>query len=96
MNLTPLFDKIIVERDEAEGTTKGGIVLPDSAKDKPKRGKILSVGTGRITDDGKQIAMSLKEGQRILFASHTGTEVDLGGKKVLIMSESNVLALFRD
>ncbi|MBP5232362.1 MAG: co-chaperone GroES [Planctomycetes bacterium] len=93
MAIQPLGDKIVVKRLEAAEVTKGGIVLPDSAKEKPKEGKIIAVGPGKICDDGKRGAMQLKKGDRVLFTSYAGTEVKYDGEDYLIMSEEDVLAV---
>ncbi len=93
MKIRPLGDKVIVERLEADAVTAGGIVLPDSAKEKPKRGKIVSVGDGQQLDDGSRAAMTVKKGQEVLFSSYAGTEVKVGGKELIIMDESDILAI---
>jgi len=93
MSLTPLGDKIIVERLEAEDKTSGGIYLPDSAKEKPKQGKVISVGPGKVLDNGERGALTLKVGDLVLFTSYAGTEVQYEGKELLIMSESDVMAV---
>ncbi|MHC4069203.1 MAG: co-chaperone GroES [Planctomycetota bacterium] len=93
MKIKPLADKILVERLEAETTTAGGIVLPDSAKEKPQRGKVVAVGPGKVMDDGSVQKLSLKKGDTVLFTSYAGTEVKIGEKEHLIMSESDVLAV---
>ena len=93
MAIQPLGDKIVVKRLEAAEITKGGIVLPDSAKEKPKEGKVVAVGPGKICDDGKRGALQLKKGDRVLFSSYAGTEVKLDGKELLIMSEDDILAV---
>lgn len=93
MAIQPLGDKIIVKRLEAEDITAGGIVLPDSAKEKPKEGKVIAVGPGRICDDGKRSTMQLKKGKRVLFTSYAGTEVKYDGVEYLIMTEEDVLAV---
>ena len=92
-NLRPLGDKILIKRVEAETKTKSGIVLPDSAKEKPKRGKILAVGTGKRLDDGTVAPMTLKVGDEVIFTSYAGTEIKLDGDEVMIMSEDDVLAV---
>ena len=92
-NLRPLGDKILIKRVEAETKTKSGIVLPDSAKEKPKRGKILAVGTGKRLDDGTVAPMTLKVGDEVIFTSYAGTEIKLDGEEVMIMSEDDVLAV---
>jgi len=91
--LRPLGDKILVKRVEAETKTKSGIVLPDSAKEKPKRGKVLAVGTGKRLDNGTMTTLSVKNGDEVIFTSYAGTEVKLDGEEVLIMSEDDVLAV---
>lgn len=96
MKIKPLGDKILVQRLEAETKTSGGIVLPDSAKEKPQRGKIVSVGQGKTLDDGSIKKMQVKKGDSVLFTSYAGTEVKIGGKEHLIMSESDILAVIEN
>jgi chaperonin GroES len=91
--IRPLGDKILVERLEADSKTRGGIYLPDSAKEKPKEGRVLAVGDGRILDDGTRVKFTVKEGDRIIFASFAGTEIKHDGKGILILSEEDVLAI---
>jgi len=91
--LRPLGDKIIVKRLEAETKTKSGIVLPDSAKEKPKRGKIVSVGDGKRLETGERAPFSVKKGDEVIFTSYAGTEVKIDGEELLIMSEDDVLAV---
>ena len=93
MKIRPLGDKVIVQRLEADAITAGGIVLPESAKEKPQRGKIVSVGDGKQLDDGSRAKMSVKKGQQVLFTSYAGTEVKVGDKDYLIMDESDILAI---
>ena len=93
MKVKPLGDKVLVKRLEAEGKTKGGIVLPDTAKEKPKEGKIIAVGDGKLLDDGKRAKFQVKKGDRILFASYAGTEIKIDGEEYLIMSEDDILAV---
>jgi chaperonin GroES len=93
MNLVPLNDKIVVQRLEAEEKTAGGIVLPDTAREKPKQGKVLSVGDGKLLDSGKRAPFQVKEGDRVLFTSYAGNEVTVDGKEYLIMSEDDILAV---
>jgi len=93
MKIRPLADKVIVERIEAETKTAGGIVLPDSAKEKPQRGKIISVGAGKLLDDGSKSVMQVKKGDEVLFTSYAGSEVKLDGKEYLIMEESDIMAV---
>lgn len=93
MNLKPLGDRLVVEPTEQEETTSFGIVIPDSAKEKPQQGKILALGPGRRDDDGKRIDMDVAEGDTVLYAKYAGTEVKIDGKKLLILKESDVLAI---
>lgn len=93
MKIRPLADKVLVQRLEAENKTTGGIVLPDSAKEKPKKGKIVSVGEGKLLDDGTLQKMQVKKGDTVLFTSYAGTEVKLSGKEYLIMNESDIMAV---
>lgn len=95
MKLSPLGDKVVVKRMEAESKTKGGIVLPDAAKEKPKRGKIVSVGPGKVTDDGQLVKPSVAVGDDILFTSFAGTEVTVDGEELLIMSQDDILAILK-
>jgi chaperonin GroES len=91
--LRPLGDKILVKRVEAETKTKSGIVLPDSAKEKPKRGKVLAVGDGKRLDNGERAAIEVKKGDEVLFTSYAGTELKIDGEEVLVMSVDDVLAV---
>jgi len=91
--LRPLGDKILVKRLEAESKTKSGIVLPDSAKEKPKRGTILAIGDGKRLDNGEKSTFTVKKGDQVIFASYAGTEIKLDGEEVIIMSEDDVLAI---
>ena len=93
MNLRPLADRVILQRAEADDMTAGGILLPESAKDKPKEGKIIACGDGKILDDGSRQAMNVKVGDRVLFSSYAGTEVKVSGDDYLIMGESDILAI---
>ncbi len=93
MAVKPLADKILVKRLEAEEVTKGGIVLPDSAKEKPKEGRVVEVGPGKVMEDGNRSTMQIKKGDRILFTSYAGTEIKIDGEEYLIMSEDDVLAV---
>lgn len=95
LNLRPLGDRLVVRRIEAEEKTKGGIVLPDKAKEKPKEGEVLAVGAGRLLDDGQRVAMQVKVKDRVLFSSYAGTEVKLDGEEYLIMKEDDVLAILK-
>jgi len=93
MNVVPLNDKIVVKRLEAEDKTAGGIVLPDSAKEKPRQGKVVSVGDGKLLENGKRAAFQVKEGDRVLFTSYAGNEVTVDGQELLIMAEDDILAI---
>lgn len=93
MKIRPLADKVIVERIEAENKTAGGIVLPDTAKEKPQRGKVISIGVGKLLDDGSRSEMQVNKGDEVLFTSYAGTEVKLDGKEYLIMEESDIMAV---
>jgi chaperonin GroES len=92
-NVKPLADRVLVEAAAAEETTKGGIIIPDTAKEKPQRGKIIAVGAGRIADDGKVTPLSVKVGDEILYGKYSGTELSLEGKDYLIMRESDIYAV---
>ena len=96
MKIRPLADKVLVQRLEAETKTAGGIVLPDTAKEKPQRGKVISVGEGKMLEDGKRHKMQVKKGDQVLFTSYAGTEVKADGKEYLIMDESSILAVIED
>jgi len=93
MAVVPLNDKILVKRLEAEDKTTGGILLPDSAKEKPRQGKILSLGEGKRLDSGKRAPFQVKVGDRVLFTSYSGTEVVVDGEERLIMTEDDILAV---
>jgi chaperonin GroES len=95
MNLKPLQDRILVQRVEEETTTKGGIIIPDSAKEKPAEGKVVAVGEGKVADDGKRVALEVKAGDRILFGKYSGTEVKIDGEEYLIMREDDVLGIIQ-
>ncbi|GAC1474302.1 MAG: co-chaperone GroES [Isosphaeraceae bacterium] len=93
MKLQPLGDRVVVEREEAKGTTSGGIVLPDTAKDKPQKGKVVAVGDGRVGKDGKRRPLHVKIGDSVLFTSYAGEEFKLSEQKVLLMCEDDILAV---
>ena len=93
MKIVPLNEKIVVERLEADDRTAGGIILPDTAKEKPKQGKIISVGDGKLLDDGKRAAFQVKVGDKVLFSSYSGNEVTVDNKEFLLMTEDDVLAV---
>ena len=93
MNVVPLNDKLVVKRLEAESTTAGGIVLPDTAKEKPKQGRVISLGDGKLLDNGTRAKFQVKEGDRVLFTSYAGNEVKIGSEEYLIMTEDDILAV---
>ena len=93
MNIRPLQDRVIVKRIDEEETTSGGIIIPDTAKEKPQEGKVIAVGKGKVSDDGKTLSLDVKKGNRILFGKYSGSEVDLDGEEHLIISEDDVLAI---
>jgi len=93
LNLKPLGNRLVVEPLEQEEITAGGIVLPETAKEKPQKGKVLSAGPGDRDDEGKRIPMDVKVGDTVLFAKYSGTEIKLDGKKLLILRESDILAI---
>lgn len=94
IKLQPLGDRVVVERAESEQRTAGGIVLPDSAKEKPTRGKVISVGDGRLAKDGKRIPLQVKVGDEVLFTSYAGEQFKLGERELLLMREEDILAVF--
>jgi chaperonin GroES len=91
--IRPLHEKVLVRRLEEEEISKGGIVIPDSAKEKPAEGEIIAVGKGRISDDGKVTPLDVKVGDKVLFSKYSGTEVKVDGEELLIMGEDNILAV---
>ncbi len=93
MKLRPLQDRLLVQRVEEEEKTKGGIIIPDTAKEKPAEGKVVAVGKGKVDENGKRIALEIKKGDRILFGKYSGTEVKIDGKEYLIMREDDVLGI---
>lgn len=93
VNLQPLGDKVVVTRDESEEVTSGGIYLPDTAKDKPSRGTIVAVGTGKLLDDGTRGEMQVKKGDRVLFTSYAPETITVDDEEFLLMSESDILAV---
>ncbi len=94
--LQPLGDRVLVEREESEERTAGGIVLPDKARDKSKRGKVLSVGNGKLNKDGKRIPPTVKLGDLVLFSGYSGEEIKFDGKEVLLIREDDILAVIRN
>ena len=93
MRVVPLNDKIVVKRLEADEKTAGGILLPDTAKEKPRQGKIRALGEGKLLDNGKRASFQVKEGDRVLFTSYAGNEVNIDGEELLIMTEDDILAV---
>jgi chaperonin GroES len=92
VKLQPLADRLVVKPIEKEEVTKGGIVIPDTAKEKPQEGEILAVGPGRLSDDGKRIAMEVKVGDRVIYAKYGGTEIKIEDEELVILRESDILA----
>jgi chaperonin GroES len=90
---TPLHDRILVRRMEESGTTRGGLIIPDSAKDKPQEGEVISIGTGKTNDEGKVFPLAVQQGDRILFGKYSGTEIKIDGEDFLIMKEEEVLGI---
>ena len=93
MNLKPLHDRVLVERVNSEDKTKGSIIIPDTAKEKPMEGKVLAVGGGARNENGQIVALDVKKGDRILFGKWSGTEVKIDGKELLIMKESDIMGI---
>lgn len=93
MNIKPLSDRVVVKPAPAEEKTKGGIILPDTAKEKPVQGEVVAVGPGRVSDDGKKIPMEVKKGDKVLYGKYSGTEVTIDGEEYLIMRESDIFAI---
>ena len=93
MNFTPLHDRVLVRRIESDAKTAGGLIIPDSAKEKPQEGEVVAVGAGAKDDDGDRIAMDVKAGDRILFGKWSGTEIKIDGEDLIIMKESDILGI---
>ncbi len=93
MKIRPLQDRVIVRRLEEEEKTKGGIIIPDTAKEKPQEGKVVAIGKGKVTEDGKVIPLDVKVGDKILFGKYSGTEIKIGGEEHLIMREEDILGI---
>jgi chaperonin GroES len=93
MKMRPLHDRILVKRVEEEAKTKGGIIIPDTAKEKPQEAKVVAVGSGRVTDEGKVVALEVKKGDRVLFGKYSGSEVTIEGEEHLIIREEDILAI---
>ncbi len=94
VRIVPLGDKVVVKREEAEGKTAGGIVLPDTAKDKPQRGKVVAIGDGHTRDDGKKVPLTVKEGDNVIFSSYAGDEISIGDEDYLLLREGDILATY--
>lgn len=93
IKVQPLADRVLVVRIEEEQQTKGGIIVPDTAKEKPQQGKIVAVGPGRVADDGKRIKIEVKKGDKVLFGKYAGTEISVGNEEYLILREDDILAI---
>ncbi|MCE5242249.1 MAG: co-chaperone GroES [Syntrophobacteraceae bacterium] len=93
MKLKPLHDRIVVKCLDEEGKTAGGIIIPDTAKEKPQQGRVVSVGAGKIAENGKRTPLDVREGDRVLFSKYSGTEIKVEGEELLIMCENDVLAI---
>jgi chaperonin GroES len=96
MNVRPLHDKILIKRIDAPQMTKGGLVIPDTAKEKPQEGKVIAIGKGKILENGKVVPLSVKSEDRILFSKYGGTEIKLDGEDYIILDENEVLAVIED
>lgn len=92
--IVPLGDKVVLRRQEAESTTAGGIVLPDSAKDKPQKGEVVAIGDGHVRNDGKRVPLTVKEGDRVIFSSYAGDEIKIGDEEYLLLREADILATY--
>ena len=93
MQIKPLYDRVVVKPFEEMEVKKGGIIIPDTAKEKPMEGEVMEVGSGRVTDDGKKMPLEVKKGDRILYGKYSGTEVNVGNTEYLIMRESDIFAI---
>ena len=93
MNIRPLHDRLIVKRFEEEERTKGGIIIPDNAKEKPQQGEVIAVGNGKVLDDGKKAPLEVKKGDRVLFGKYSGTEIKIDGVEYLMMKEDDILGI---
>jgi chaperonin GroES len=93
MNIKPLGERVVIKVLETEERTKSGIVLPETAKEKPQMGKVLAVGTGKMLDNGQRVALDVKEGDKVLFAKYAGTEVKLDGEEYMVLKETDILAV---
>ena len=93
MKIRPLHDRVIVKRVEEEDKTKGGIIIPDSAKEKPSEGKVIAIGKGKLLDNGQLLALEVKKGDKVLFGKYAGTEIKIDGEEHLIMREDDIIAI---
>ncbi len=93
MNIRPLHDRLIVKRFEEEEKTKGGIIIPDNAKEKPQQGEVIAVGNGKVLEDGKKVPLEVKKGDRVLFGKYSGTEIKIDGNEYLMMREDDILGI---
>ena len=96
MNIRPLHDRVVIRRVEDERTSPGGIVIPDTATEKPMQGEVLAVGNGKILDNGEQRGLDVKVGDKVLFGKYSGTEVKVGGEEVLVMREDDIMGVIED
>ena len=96
MNIRPLHDRVVIRRTEEERTSPGGIVIPDSAAEKPIKGEVVAVGNGKVLDSGETRALDLKAGDKVLFGKYSGTEVKVDGEELLVMREDDVMAVIED
>ena len=96
MAIRPLADRVVIKRLEEENTTAGGIVIPDTAKEKPSKGEVIAVGNGKVSDSGNTVPMSVKVGDKVLFGKYAGQEVKIDGEELLIMREDDVMAVLED
>jgi chaperonin GroES len=96
MKITPLNDRVLVKRTEEVQMTKGGIYIPDTAKEKPIEGKVVAVGSGKVSDSGERVALTVKAGDRVLFGKYAGTEIKVEGEEHLMMREDDILAIIAD
>lgn len=94
LKIVPLGDRVVLRRAEAESKTAGGIVLPDSARDKPQRGEVVAIGDGYVRRDGARVPLTVKEGDRVIFSSYAGDDIEVGDEKYLLLRESDILATF--
>jgi len=93
MNIKPLHDRLIVKRFDEEERTKGGLIIPDNAKEKPQQGEVLAVGNGKLFDDGRRVPLEIKKGDRVLFGKYSGTEIKVDGTEYLMMREEDILGI---